>query len=103
MTWDAVCIPVAVGPDTDRVLDGLRSPLSMPDILFVPRMPQGACGGCSMSSRIGMPRMGCMASAVRPHRDRFQKTGLAGVMRRRGLCSFTGESGIGCVVLRVRV
>ena len=30
MTWSAACIPVAVGPDDDCVLDGLRSPLSMP-------------------------------------------------------------------------
>jgi hypothetical protein len=72
-----------------------------PDILLVPHLPRGVRGGCSMSARIGMPRTGRVASAVRPHRDRFQKTGLAGVMRRRGFCSFTGESGIGCVVLRV--
>ncbi len=65
-----------------------------PDILLVPHMPQGVRGGCSMSARIGMPPNGARGSGRAPVRDRFQKTGLAGVMRRRGFCSFTGESGL---------
>jgi hypothetical protein len=58
---------------------GLRSPLSMPRHPARVARAASACDGCSMLVRASRcARVGCVASAMRPTRDRFQKAGLAG-------------------------